>query len=176
MYIWGSRYHCCSTAFMGPLLERSVFPSSHELGFGHKTSSDWWVVGGRKEVYLFKTKHLTASLRNAIPLLPYGCYLGSTCCCASDGGSRQQRLFCQHMENYVLKGSLKLQWILREEVIFCVKSLCLGAVHCSITLTILTNTVIKTTAWHGRRTFIDGFKSVAVKSVALEPDCLCSHI
>lgn len=48
--------------------------------------------------------------------------------------------------NYVLKGSLKLQWILREEVIFCVKSLCLGAVHCSITLTILTNTVIKTTA------------------------------
>lgn len=37
-------------------------------------------------------------------------------------------MFCQHMENYVMKGCLNLQWILSvQEVIFgCVKSLWFG--------------------------------------------------
>lgn len=54
-------------------------------------------------------------------------------------------MFCQHTENCISKSCMNLQWILREEVIFSVSSLCgLGAIHGDITLTILIDMVIRT--------------------------------
>lgn len=114
-YNWGGRYHCCSAIFMSPLLNKIVLPCSHEIGFGHRTSFDWWDVGGRNEVYLFRAKHLTSNSRNVNSLCPYGSILDSTCCCGTDIRLRQQRMFCQHTENCVLMnhGCMNCQWILR---------------------------------------------------------------
>lgn len=82
-------------------------PTKFGLAMGLVLTGGLWA--GMRWISFFRTKHLTVSSRNAIPLLPSGCYLGSTCCCGSDLRLRQQGMFSRHTENYAWKVGLNLQ-------------------------------------------------------------------